>query len=83
MNAGKSKLMKQSTKSRQIFAIQVKKYRQERGLRLEDLANATELSISYLSAVENGRANISVDNADSIARALGVPLAVLLIEHNE
>ena len=75
--------MKHSTKSRQIFADQVKKYRQERGLRLEDLAKATGLSISYLSAVENGRANISVDNADSIARALGVPLAVLLIEHHE
>lgn len=83
MNARKSKLMKQSTKSRQIFAEQVKKYRQKSGLRLEDLARETGLSISYLSAVENGRANISVDNADAIAKALGVPLAVLLIEYHE
>ena len=75
--------MKQTTKSRQIFAELVKKYRQEKSLRLEDLAKATDLSISYLSAVENGRANISVDNADAIAKALGVPLAVLLIERHE
>ena len=83
MNARQSKIMKQSTKSRQIFAELVKRYRQEKGLRLEDLAKATDLSISYLSAVENGRANISVDNADAIAKALGVPLAVLLIERHE
>ena len=77
--------MKSTSKSRKIFAAQVKKQRQAKGWRLEDLHQATGLSYNYLSTVENGRANISMDNADTIAKALGVPLAVLLIdqEHGE
>lgn len=75
--------MKSITKSRSIFAAQVRKHRQAKGWRLEDLAHATGLSISYLSAMENSRANISLDNADSIANALGVALAVLLIDYGE
>lgn len=72
--------MKDLSKSRKIFAGNVKKHRRDRGWRLEDLAVSSDLSISYLSAMENGKTNISLDNADAIARALGVPLAVLLIE---
>lgn len=75
--------MKSLTKSRKTFAAQVRKHRQAKGWRLADLAHATGLSISYLSAMENGRANISLDNADVIAGALGVPLAVLLIDHEQ
>jgi hypothetical protein len=33
--------------------------------------------------MENQRANISLDNADAIAGALGVPLAVLLIDYEQ
>lgn len=75
--------MKALTISRKIFASQMRKHRQAKGLRLEDVAHATGLSISYLSAVENTRANISLDNADAIAAALGVPLAVLLIDYDQ
>lgn len=75
-----SELMKSATKSRKIFASQVKKHRLAKGWRLEDLHQASGLSYNYLSTVENGRANISLDNADAIAKALGVPLAVLLID---
>ena len=74
--------MKPPTTSRKIFAAQMKKHRQLKGLRLEDLHKASGLSYNYLSAVENGRTNISLDNADAIAKALGVPLAVLLINSN-
>jgi len=69
------------SKSREIFAVQVKKHRLKNGWRLEDLHKASGLSYNYLSTVENGRGNISMDNADAIAKALGVPLAVLLIDH--
>jgi transcriptional regulator with XRE-family HTH domain len=75
--------MKSSSKSRKIFAAQVKKHRQAKGWRLEDLHQASGLSYNYLSTVENGRANISMDNADAIAKALGVPLAVLLIDQEQ
>lgn len=75
--------MKSSSKSRKIFAVQVKKQRLAKGWRLEDLHQASGLSYNYLSTVENGRANISMDNADAIAKALGVPLAVLLIDQGQ
>ena len=75
--------MKSSSKSRKIFAVQVKKHRLAKGWRLEDLHQASGLSYNYLSTVENGLANISMDNADAIAKALGVPLAVLLIDQGQ
>lgn len=75
--------MKSSSKSRKIFAVQVKKHRLAKGWRLEDLHQASGLSYNYLSTVENGRANISMDNADAIAKALSVPLAVLLIDQGQ
>jgi transcriptional regulator with XRE-family HTH domain len=72
--------MKRASKSREIFSRQVKKQRKLKSIRLEDIQEATKLSYSYLSMVENGRANISIDNAHAIAECLGVPLATLFIE---
>ena len=80
---GTSKYMNSSSKSRKVFASQVKHHRQVKNWRLEDLHNASGLSYNYLSAVENGRVNISLDNAEAIAKALGVPLAFLLIEKRQ
>lgn len=70
----------QISASRKLFAKQVKRYRKNKGWRLEDLREATGLSYNYLSTVENARANITIDNADAIAKALGVPLFVFLID---
>lgn len=75
--------MQRLSKSREIFASQVRHYRKIKSWRLEDLHNASGLSYTYLSAVENGRANISLDNADSIAKSFGVPLAILLIDQRQ
>ncbi len=69
-------------KSRAIFAAQMKKYRVLKKMTLELLRDKTGLSYNYLSAVENGRNNISMDNAERIAKALEVSLAVLLIRDN-
>lgn len=74
--------MKEASKSRLIFAKQVKNYRKINDMRLEDLHEKCGLSYNYLSAVENGRVNISLDNMDKIAFALKVPLATLLISGN-
>ena len=69
------------TTSRELFAKQVKKQRKKKGWRLEDLREATGLSYNYLSTVENARANIAMDNADKIAKALDVPLFMLLVDY--
>lgn len=72
--------MKSASKSRLILASQVRKHRKAQNKTQEDMANATGLSSNYLSALENGRENISVDNVDKIAQALSVPTAALFIE---
>ena len=70
-----------SAESRSIFAKQMRSFRKKQSMTLKDLSAASGLSYHYLSAVENERANISLDNADKIASSLGVPLATLFIEH--
>ncbi|GGI74287.1 hypothetical protein GCM10010914_05410 [Deinococcus wulumuqiensis] len=45
---------------------------------LEDLGERSNLEWSYLSQVERGIRNITVDNMDAIARGLGLPLRDLL-----
>ncbi|WP_017161859.1 helix-turn-helix domain-containing protein, partial [Xanthomonas phaseoli] len=66
------------SKARLVFAANVKNARREQDLLQKDLHERTGLSLAYLSDVERGKANISIDNADLIARALGRPLHQLL-----
>jgi len=60
-----------------VFAKQVRKLRKQQSMTLRELSAASGLSYNYLSAVENERANISLDNADKIADSLGVQLETL------
>ncbi len=43
----------------------------------EQLSHSTGLNQSYLSEVEAGKRNISIDNIDALAKALGVGIVVL------
>lgn len=56
----------------------VQELRAERGLTLQDLAIASTVSVSMLSAVERGQKAATVLVLDRIAGGLGVPLAALL-----
>lgn len=85
--SGKGKVVAQTEESvgpvmtsRKIFSKQVKRYRKGKRWKLLDLQEASGLSYSYLSTVENAKSNISIDNAELIAKALGVPLFVLFID---
>lgn len=55
-----------------IFAKNVKKYRLERKLSQEKLAEISGLHRTYISALECEKRNISIDNIESIAKALAV-----------
>lgn len=55
-----------------IFATNVKKYRIEKGLSQEALAELAGLHRTYVSAVERERRNISIDNIENIANALNI-----------
>ena len=61
-----------------IFATNVKKYRTERGLSQEALADLSGLHRTYISAIERERRNISIDNIENIAAALDIEPYLLL-----
>lgn len=60
--------------------IQLKKIRKERGLSLREIARQTDLTASFLSQVEHGISNVSLDSLVRIAEALEVPLMYFLEE---
>ncbi len=60
-----------------IFATNVKRVRQEKGISQEKLADLSGLHRTYISAVERERRNISIENIEQIAKALDVDAASL------
>ena len=54
------------------FAINVRKYRKECGYSQEYLAELAGLHRTYISALERERRNISIENIQRIADALGI-----------
>lgn len=54
--------------------------RGERGLSQQELATRAGLDRTYISAVENGKQNVSLATVGRIAHALEVPLSELLVE---
>lgn len=63
---------------RRLFADNVRRLRKERGLSQEKLAFEAGLHRTYISGIERGVRNVSLDNIGVIATALGVSPAVLL-----
>ena len=69
---------KQTLTAREHFARTVRQLREAQGLSQEALADLCELHRTYIGSVERGERNISIDNMDRIARALGVKLSALV-----
>lgn len=69
---------KKATPSRIRFAERLREARDRRGWTQEQLGEAANLSWNYIGQVERKERNISIDNMDRLAEALGVPLADLL-----
>lgn len=61
-----------------MFAANLRKVRRERGYSQEKLADLTGLHRTYVGSVERGERNVSIDNMERFARALGVSLARLV-----
>ena len=55
------------------FGRNVYKYRTERNLSQEELAELTDLHRTYISAVERGTRSISLKNIQRISDALKIP----------
>ena len=70
---------RQSGKSaRRVFAANVRRLRDERGLSQEGLAELADLHRTYIGSVERGERNVSIDNMEQVAAALGVALRDML-----
>lgn len=59
------------------FAQQLRILRKSKGLSQEALAELANLHRTYVSAVERGERNISIDNIEKLSIALGVDVTSL------
>ena len=64
--------------ARLVFAEKLRKERLTRGLSQEGLAELCGLHRTYVSSVERGERNISIDNMERLAEALGIKITDLL-----
>lgn len=60
----------------------IKRLRKERKLTLRELSEKVDISISFLSDIENGRSNPSLERLKSIAEALDTTVSYLLGEED-
>lgn len=62
------------------FAESLRSIRLDQGLSQEELAEKADLHRTYVGSVERGERNVSIDNMEALADALGVPLHCMLEE---
>ncbi len=71
-------MIPQNSSLRQRFADNLRKVRIEKGLSQEALADLAGLHRTYIGSVERGERNISIDNIERLAQALGCRVTDLL-----
>ena len=57
---------------REVLALNLRKFRQAKGLSQEELADRAKIDRTYISAVERSVYAASIDVVDRLARGLGV-----------
>jgi len=72
--------MKAKPSARRIFAENLRKARLAKELSQEDLAELANLHRTYVGSVERAERNVSIDNMERLAAAVGVSLPSLLLE---
>lgn len=60
------------------FGMRLRELRQKTGISQERLAELAGLHRTYVSSVERGERNISLENIERLAIALGEPMAKLM-----
>lgn len=62
------------------FGSLIRKRRKANGLSQEALAERADIHHTHVGLIERGQRNASLDVADRVARALGLPLSALIAE---
>ncbi|MDD4915420.1 MAG: helix-turn-helix transcriptional regulator [Methylococcales bacterium] len=68
---------------RALFARNLKLLRHKKNMSQEQLAEVADLHRTYVSSVERGERNISLDNIEKLANALESDIRILLTPENE
>ncbi|WP_108609574.1 helix-turn-helix transcriptional regulator [Aminobacter sp. MSH1] len=63
---------------REVFARNLRRYRQAAGLSQEELAHRAEVDRTYISALERSVYGATIDVVDKLANVLGIEAADLL-----
>ncbi len=72
--------MRKKKSARQIFGINLRRHREELRISQEDLAEKADLHRTYIGSVERGERNVSIDNMERLAAAVGRTIGELLDE---
>ena len=71
-------LKKASRRLRRVFAANLRAQRQLRNLSQEGLADRAGLHRTYVSSVERGERNVSIDNIERLSNALDIDPSILI-----
>jgi transcriptional regulator with XRE-family HTH domain len=63
---------------REVFARNLRQYRQQSGLSQEALAHEAGVDRTYISALERGAYSASITMVEKLAKVIGVEAATLL-----
>ncbi|UBF29298.1 helix-turn-helix transcriptional regulator [Kovacikia minuta CCNUW1] len=63
------------------FGLAVKRRRQELGISQEELAELADLHRTYISDIERGSRNISLENIEKVAKALSISVSKLFANY--
>lgn len=59
---------------KQKFWLKVKQIRKEQGISQEKLAEKSRLHRTYIWMIERGERNVTIENIEKVAKALGVSI---------
>ncbi|EPF73174.1 MULTISPECIES: helix-turn-helix domain-containing protein [Acinetobacter] len=74
---------KNGMKLEQYIGIQIKKYRQEQGLKLAEVAQIADISQGMLSKIENAQVSTSLETLSRLCEVLGIPLSTLFSQYDQ